>query len=157
MRPSPPQNPPRNGEGDRAKRGGGDSRFVARPQVKLARELRKNQSLPERMLWQQLRTRPLGHKFRRQHPIGEYVVDFCCLAQRFVVEVDGSAHDNIDRVKFDERRTTFLKENGFRVLRVSASRVLADAADAAEAIIARMASPLHQPAAGPPPRAGEAF
>lgn len=149
-------NPPRNGEGDRAQRGGGDSRFVPRPEVELARKLRKDMPLPERMLWQLLRQRPGGFKFRRQHPIGPYVVDFCCLSERFVVEVDGSAHDNIDRFKFDDRRVSFLKENGFRVLRVSAQRVLRDCVDTADAIVARTASPLHQPTAGPPPRAGEA-
>ncbi|WP_342744121.1 endonuclease domain-containing protein [Erythrobacter donghaensis] len=149
-------NPPRHGEGDRAQRGGGDSRFVARPEVALARKLRKDMPLPERMLWQLLRQRPGGFKFRRQHPIGPYVVDFCCLSERFVVEVDGSAHDNIDRAKFDDRRVSFLKENGFRVLRVSAQRVLRDCVDTADAIVARTASPLHQPAAGPPPRAREA-
>lgn len=152
--------PPRDGEGDRAKRGGGDSRFVARPAVVLARELRKSMSLPERMLWQRLKLRPGGLKFRRQHPIGPYVADFCCLSQRFVIEVDGEAHDHVDRVKFDERRVAFMKENGFRVLRVTADRVLADADDAAEAIVSRVASPLHHPmpsaSDGPPPRAGEA-
>ena len=148
--------PPRDGEGDRAKRGGGASRFVARPAVKLARTLRKNMTVPERLLWQRLRLRPDCYKFRRQHPIGPYVADFCCLSERFVIEVDGSAHDHVDRVKFDERRVAFLRQNGFRVLRVNASRVLADADDAAEAIVARVANPLHQPAAGPPPRTGEA-
>ena len=148
--------PPRNGEGDRAKRGGGESGFIARPAVIRARKLRREMSLPERMLWQQLRLRPAGLKFRRQHPIGPYVVDFCCVSERFVVEGDGSAHDNIDRVKFDERRVAFIKENGFRVLRVNASRVLADALAVAEAIVARAGNPLHRPAAGPPPRAGEA-
>ena len=148
--------PPRNGEGDRAQRGGGDSKFVARPGVVRARQLRKEMTKPERMLWQQLRQRSGGYKFRRQHPIGAYIADFCCLSERYVIEVDGSAHDNLDHAKFDGRRVQFLKENGFRVLRVAASRVLADAVDTAEAIITRMASPLHQPAAGPPPRAGEA-
>lgn len=148
--------PPRNGEGDRAKRGGGDSRFVARPEVVRARKLRRDMSKPERMLWQQLRQRPSGFKFRRQHPIGPYIADFCCLSERFVVEVDGSAHENSDRAKFDERRAQYLKENGFRVLRVNATRVLADAVDTAEAIVAWLADPLHQPPAGPPPRAGEA-
>ena len=122
-----------------------------------ARQLRRDMTLPERMLWQQLRLRPGGFKFRRQHPIGPYVVDFCCLSERFAIEVDGSAHDHIDRVKFDERRVAFIKENGFRVLRVNASRVLADAAGVADAIVVRAASPLHRPAAGPPPRAGEAY
>ena len=148
--------PPRNGEGDRAKRGGGESKFVARPEVVRARQLRKEMTKPERMLWQRLRQRPGGYKFRRQHPIGPYIADFCCLSERFIVEIDGSAHDNLDRAKFDERRVSFLKENGFRVLRVTAARVLADADGAAEAIVARMATPLHQPAAGPPPRTGEA-
>ncbi len=151
----PHSNPPRNGEGDRAKRGGGDSKFVARAPVVLARKLRRNMSLPERMLWQSLRARPGGFKFRHQHPIGPYVVDFCCLGERFVVEIDGSAHDHIDRVKFDERRVAFLKQSGFRVLRVAARRVLADALSTAEAIVARVANPHHQPSAGPPPRPGE--
>ena len=149
--------PPRDGEGDRAKRGGGESRFEPRAVVELARKLRKNMTLPERLLWQRFKLRPGGFRFRRQHPIGPYVADFCCLAERFVVEVDGEAHDHVDRVKFDERRVGFMNENGFRVLRVTAARVIADADDAAEAIVARMASPLHQPAAGPPPRTGEAF
>ncbi len=149
--------PPRNGEGDRAQRGGGDSRYVARPAVIRARQLRRDISLPERVLWQQLRLRPGGSKFRRQHPIGPYVVDFCCLSARFVVEVDGSAHDNTDRVKFDGRRTGFLKDNGFRVLRVNASRVLADAVSVGDVIAVRAASPLHRPADGPPPRTGEVF
>ena len=148
--------PPRDGEGDRAKRGGGDSRFIARPTVKRARALRKDLSVPERLLWQRLRLRPGGLKFRRQHPIGRYIVDFCCLSERFVIEVDGIAHDMGDRPSRDDTRTRFLKENGYRVLRISAQRVLADADGTAEAIVARAASPLHQPTAGPPPRAGEA-
>ncbi|MFA9200010.1 MAG: endonuclease domain-containing protein [Cypionkella sp.] len=120
-----------------------------------ARQLRREMTVSERLLWQRLRQRPQGYKFRRQHPIGPYITDFCCLSERFVVEVDGSAHDAIDRAKFDERRIGFLTENGFRVLRVAASRVLANADDVAEAIVARVASPLHRPAAGPPPRPGE--
>ena len=149
--------PPRGGEGDRATRGGGDSRFIARPTVKRARALRKDLSVPERLLWQRLRLRPGGLKFRRQHPIGPYIVDFCCLSERFVIEVDGIAHDMGDRPSRDDTRTRFLKENGYRVLRISAQRVLADADGTAEAIVARAASPHHQPLAGPPPRTGEAI
>ena len=150
------QEPPRNGEGDRAKRGGGGSPPAQRPVVYRARKLRREQSLPERMLWQSLRLRPQGLKFRRQHPIGPYVVDFCCLPLRLVVEVDGVAHEMGNRPAADEKRTRFLKENGYRVLRVSAARVMADAAGAADAIAARAVSPHHRPADGPPPRAGEA-
>ena len=150
------QEPPRNGEGDRAKRGGGGSPPTQRPVVYRARKLRRDQSLPERMLWQSLRLRPRGLKFRRQHPIGPYVVDFCCLSLRLVVEIDGAVHDMGDRPATDDERTRFLKENGYRVLRVSAARVMADAAGAADAIAARAVSPHHRPADGPPPRAGEA-
>jgi very-short-patch-repair endonuclease len=113
-------------------------------------------TVPERLLWQRLRNRPGEFKFRRQHPIGPYTADFCCISQRFVIEIDGSAHDAIDRAKFDERRLGFLKTNGFRVLRVAATRVLANADETAEAIVARVASPLHRPADGPPPRTREA-
>ena len=151
------ESPPRHGEGDRAQRGGGESKFVARPMVERARELRKNMSVPERLLWHRLRLRPAGLKFRRQHPIGDYVVDFCCLPERLVIEVDGSVHDIPDRVRSDDQRTEFIRENGFRVLRVTAKQVLQDADAAAEAIVAWAASPLHQPAAGPPPRFGEAI
>ncbi len=113
-------------------------------------------SVPERLLWQALRSRPQGLKFRRQHPIGPYVVDFCCLAERLVVEVDGVVHDMGDNPARDTVRTKFLNDNGYRVLRVSAQRVLADAVGTAEAIAVRVASPLHRPADGPPPRGGEA-
>jgi very-short-patch-repair endonuclease len=113
--------------------------------------------VPERLLWQQLKLRPQNLKFRRQHPIGPYIVDFCCLAERLIVEVDGIGHDMGERPQRDDTRTRFLKENGFRVLRISAQRVLADAVGTADAIVARAASPHHQPAAGPPPRTGEAI
>jgi very-short-patch-repair endonuclease len=149
------QIPPRNGEGDRAKRGGGGSQPLQRPVVYNARRLRREMTVPERMLWQLFRTRPEGFKFRRQHPIGPYIVDFCCLSARLVVEVDGIAHDMGNNPKRDEIRTKFLTDNGYRVLRVSAQRVLADAAGTAQAIVARAASPLHRPSDGPPPRSGE--
>ncbi|WP_371136525.1 endonuclease domain-containing protein [Novosphingobium sp.] len=113
-------------------------------------------TVPERLLWQALRQRPAGLKFRRQHPIGPYVADSCCLSARLAIEVDGMAHDAAVRAARDEVRTKFMNDNGFRVLRVSAQRVLADATATAEAIAALVASPLHRPADGPPPRAGEA-
>jgi very-short-patch-repair endonuclease len=112
-------------------------------------------SLPERMLWRSLREKPLGVKFRRQHPLGPYVIDFCCLSARLAVEIDGIAHDMGSRPGYDERRTRFIEESGFRVIRIAAQRVLADAEGTAAAIVALAESPLHRPADGPPPRAGE--
>ena len=147
--------PPRNGEGDRAKRGGGDSRFTPRPVVARARALRKATTKPEHHLWQYLRQRPGGLKFRRQHPVGPYIVDFCCLSARLVVEIDGFAHDTADRPNRDAERDKFITENGYRVLRVSARRVISDVESVVGAIVARTESPLHRPMDGPPPRAGE--
>lgn len=90
-----------------------------------ARSLRREQTDVERALWYWLRARRLGGaKFRRQLPIGEYVVDFCCWEQRLVVELDGGQHG--DQTVADERRTKFLKSRGFRVLRFWNSEFLSN-------------------------------
>jgi very-short-patch-repair endonuclease len=76
--------------------------------VMKARELRRSPTLPEGLLWQQLRTRPGDLKFRRQHPIGFYVVDFYCPAARLIVEVDGESHGMGNRPARDARRDRWL-------------------------------------------------
>ena len=83
-------------------------------------------SLPERMLWQALRERPEGLKFRRQHPLGRYVVDFYCPAARLVVEVDGQSHGMGGRPEQDAVRDRWLWEQGLRVLRFDAADVIGD-------------------------------
>jgi very-short-patch-repair endonuclease len=150
-------NPPRNGEGDHAQRGGGGSRPAQRPEVYFARNLRQEMSLPEVLLWERLRGAATGVKFRRQHPIGPYVADFYCSALKLVLEVDGKGHDHGDRPKRDLARDAFLKENGYEVVRVAAVDILKNADDVAQSIATLVANPLHhQPAAdGPPPRTGE--
>ena len=148
-------NPPRNGEGDRAKRGGGAFRSFPHPTVSLARQLRKTMSPPEVLLWQRLRLRPEGLKFRRQHPIGPYVADFCCLSARLVVEVDGHSHGCAQQPHKDRTRDSFMSDNGYKVVRVAARDVLADADLVARQVVAHASTPLHRPADGPPPRAGE--
>ena len=71
-------------------------------------------------MWNKLRGRQLdGWKFRRQSPIGPYVVDFVCFEARLVVELDGTSHDDTN-VDYDERRQAWLESQGFRVLRLSA-------------------------------------
>lgn len=77
-----------------------------------ARALRREMTLPEGMLWQMLRQRPDGLKFRRQHPIGRYVVDFYCPAARLVIEVDGESHSRGDRPERDHQRDAWLKIAG---------------------------------------------
>jgi very-short-patch-repair endonuclease len=111
-------------------------------------------TLPEVLLWQQLRGRKLGRRFRRQHP-GPYVVDFFCASAALAVEVDGAVHGYGDCPVRDEQRDRFLGDNGIDVLRAPASAVLQDMQSVLATIVARVAAPLHQPAAGPPPRAGE--
>src|SRR3569623_676319 len=147
------QNPPRNGEGDRAKRGGGAAPRALRPESVLARQQRKEMSLPEVLLWQRLRGRRAGVKFRSQHPIGPYVVDFYCREPRLVLEVDGEIHTRGDRPAHDEIRDAFLRENGHQVMHVPAADILKDAAGVAASIASLAAHPLHHDAArrGPPP------
>jgi very-short-patch-repair endonuclease len=114
-------------------------------------------SLPEVLLWQQLRRSPQGFSFRKQHPIDPYVADFYCSAARLVIEVDGQAHDRGDRPKRDGARDAFLRERGYELLRIAAQDVLKDPAAIAEYIVEYAARPLHHRAArgGPPPRPGE--
>lgn len=70
----------------------------------------------ERHLWQRLRGKQLrGHKFRRQFPIGNYIVDFVCLKARLIIELDGGQH--AQRVAHDQDRDLWLKTQGFRVIR----------------------------------------
>jgi very-short-patch-repair endonuclease len=83
-------------------------------------------SHPELKLWQQLRTRPAGLKFRRQHPAGPYVLDFYCAEMQLAVEVDGIAHDMGANPVRDARRDQWLEEHGVRTIRFLASDVLAD-------------------------------
>ena len=83
-----------------------------------ARTLRRNMSNAERKLWYALRLRQLdGARFRRQHPIGAYIVDFVCLEKRLVVEVDGPQHTEEGHVAHDERRDRWLNDEGYRVMR----------------------------------------
>ena len=91
-----------------------------------ARELRKNSTIPERILWGLLRDRRLAClKFRHQHCIGPYIVDFYCASRRLVVELDGYSHD--DRGDYDRRRQDYLESvAGLLVIRVGNDDVLND-------------------------------
>ena len=135
--------------------GGGGARQARRPEVNAARKLRRAMTLPEVLLWDRLRSAKAGAKFRRQHPIGPYVVDSYCREAGLIVEVDGEAHDRGEMPCRDVERERSLNENRYRVVRIPAAEVLRDPDLAAQSIAALVASPLHQPAASPPPRAGE--
>ncbi len=83
-----------------------------------ARALRQSPTTAEQVLWRHLRNRQLaGTKFRRQHPLGPYILDFVCLAQGLVVEVDGGQHADLQAQAYDRQRTVWLRQQGLRVLR----------------------------------------
>ena len=89
-----------------------------------AKEMRKNLTPPEARLWQALRRRGLaGLKFRRQHPIGPFILDFYCVSAKLAVEIDGSAHTLGDNPQRDDRRDLWLERHGITVLRIEARHV----------------------------------
>ena len=99
-----------------------------------ARNLRKNQTNAESTLWAELRSRQLcGRRFKRQHPIGNYIVDFVCLESRLVVELDGGQH--LASSEYDETRTSYLSSRGFSVLRFWNNQVFPEIEGVKEAIL----------------------
>ncbi len=89
-----------------------------------AKAFRRLMTPPEARLWTALRAGRLnGCKFRRQHPIGPYILDFYCAEAKLAVEVDGAVHDQPDQVAHDQRRTAWLGERGVKVIRVRAIHV----------------------------------
>jgi len=90
-----------------------------------AKSLRRRLSLPEGLLWRAIKAgKADGLKFRKQHPIGPYVLDFYCHEVRLCVEVDGGSHSFGDQPSRDARRDQWLADKGIRTLRISASLVL---------------------------------
>ena len=82
------------------------------------KELRKNPTKAESQLWKALQKSQLaGRRFRRQHSIGNYIVDFYCVNEKLIVELDGQVHDNFVNEEYDRKRTEYLENLGFKVLR----------------------------------------
>jgi very-short-patch-repair endonuclease len=106
--------------------------------VSRARTLRRNLTDAERALWYRLRHQQLGVRFRRQHPLGNYIVDFVCLDRKLVVEVDGSQHLESQR---DQERDQWLHAAGYRVLRFWNHEVLGQTQDVLEAIYRALNTP----------------
>ncbi len=85
-----------------------------------ARKLRKNETIAEKRLWKELRElRRQGYHFRRQHPIEGFIIDFACLSQMLIIEVDGIQHLETEHLKADAARDARLNWLGWRVLRFS--------------------------------------
>jgi very-short-patch-repair endonuclease len=115
------------------------------PTAGKARILRRNLTDAELRLWQALRYRRFaGHKFRRQQPLGAFIVDFVCLAQRVIIEVDGGHHT--EQREYDAARDRWLRKQGFRVLRFTDAEVLTELDSVEQAIWEELeGSPAPQP------------
>jgi very-short-patch-repair endonuclease len=95
-----------------------DKRHRIYPPVLLrSRELRHPQTPAEATFWRHLRDRNLGYKFRRQHPINRFIIDFYCAEAKLCIEIDGSPHLEAERVGYDKVRTKILGELGYQVVR----------------------------------------
>ncbi|HEX8414327.1 MAG TPA: endonuclease domain-containing protein [Sphingomicrobium sp.] len=137
--------------------GGGATSGIAR-----ARALRKAMTPPERRLWNVLREKPKGLKFRRQHPVGPYTLDFFCHEAQVAVEIDGISHDLGPNPERDRRRDLWLQRGGIQTLRFRA----VDVRDNLEAVLIAIVEvcltraarePLHRLRRSPSPaNAGEA-
>jgi very-short-patch-repair endonuclease len=128
-----------------------------------ARRLRRTLSPPEAALWLRLRARGQGRPtFRRQHPVGPYILDFYCAKARLAIEIDGEAHDMGDRPERDARRDAWLLEQGIETIHIRASDLrhsFDETLDSIERTVqARYARQAPSTAFGgppPPPAAGE--
>ncbi|MBI4639587.1 MAG: endonuclease domain-containing protein [Candidatus Tectomicrobia bacterium] len=120
-----------------------------------ARELRKNLTDAERILWKHLRLRQLEeHKFRRQQPLGQYIVDFVCFEEKLIIELDGGQHS--EQVVYDSERSAWLKEQGFRILRFWNHQVFEELEVVKEVIMEALCR-LDTPHLHPPPQGGRRY
>ena len=120
--------------------------------IRRAQKLRRSMSLPERLLWGALRKNQLGLHFRRQHPAGDYVLDFYCDRAKLCIEVDGGSHDFT--ASRDAARDRWLAGRGVRTLRIAAQDVFRNLEAVIQYIAAEAQAPTVALRATPPP-AGE--
>jgi very-short-patch-repair endonuclease len=117
-------------------RGLGEGKLIQESTMNLsnkARSLRKNQTDVEQLMWKHLRNRRLfNYKFRRQFPIEPYIADFACLELKLIIELDGGQHAS--RINYDDQRSLFLKQRGFKVIRFWNNDVIENTEGVLEAI-----------------------
>ncbi|MFI0546117.1 MAG: endonuclease domain-containing protein [Brachymonas sp.] len=130
--------------------------YQSSPQTRqFARALRQQMTDGERLLWRHLQHEQLGYKFRKQHPIGRYIVDFACLQPSLIVEQDGSQHAAQDL--YDQHRDAFLKAQGFAVLRFPSNAIFQNLDGVLSTIQAQLHSLSLQPPPLPSPKGGGSF
>ncbi len=119
--------------------------------IEVAKELRKSATFAENVLWQRLRRKNVvGLKFRRQHHIGRYVVDFYCAKLKLIVELEGGIHNETDQKEYDNIRFQEFKMMGYKCLRIKNEEVTENVENVIEKILAFRPSPYN-----PSPRGGE--
>ena len=92
-----------------------------------AKNLRKNMTDTEKRFWYRINRNQMGVKFRRQQPIGPYIVDFICYSLRIIIELDGEQH--LNNLEYDNVRTDYLKSQGYNVIRIPNSYLTYDSID----------------------------
>lgn len=100
----------------------------------LAKDKRNHMTEAESVLWSFLKSKSLGVRFRRQHPIAGYIPDFVCLSKRLIIEIDGGYHNVDTQILSDEERTNYLNEKGFEVIRFTNDEVLNNTIDVVDKI-----------------------
>ena len=111
-----------------------------------ARQLRRDSTDAEKLVWRALRSGLPTHKWRRQMPVGPYFVDFACFSERLVIELDGGQH--AEAVDYDAARSRYLEAQGYKVVRFWNNDVLGNIDGVIEEVAARLSSSPSQPAAG---------
>jgi len=124
--------------------------------IQHAKENRKNPTEAENILWNQLRNKNLGDKFRQQHLIDDFIVDFVCLSKNLIIEVDGGYHETKEQKELDEERTFILNKKGYKVIRFSNEEVLRNSSKVLEIIKEALSSrtAVHASAPSPMERVG---
>jgi len=106
-----------------------------------AKRLRKNMPDAEYLLWQDLRKRQVaGHHFRRQLPIGPYVADFACVKEKLVIELDGYGHSELYEIEHDRKRTVYMNNLGWQVIRFYNNDVYDDIGAVIDAIAGHLST-----------------
>ena len=138
--------PSRWGEIDGETKWGAIKRFYTQQTLQKAQTLRERQTNAEGLLWHYLRDKQLaGHKFRRQQPIGPYIVDFACMPKKLLIELDGGQH--AEQHTYDKKRDEFLREKGYKILRFWNNDVFENCFGVLESIRAAVQDPPPQQSA----------
>ena len=127
--------------------------LLPRKTLERARSLRRDQTDAEQKLWRLLHSRQLENaKFRRQHPIGNFIVDFCCIRAKLIVELDGDQHAEAAQLAYDQRRSDLLRSRGFTVIRFWNHEVLQETEEAVERIYQALEEAKAAPSPSPLPQ-----